>query len=403
MRRTSTQTHRLLAMKKPALHKLLKNSEAIALLCNQAGWNMDERKYTFQWMAGQRRLKTVFIPEHGLFGELQDQVKLNDTSLYQQLAPGVEWISLYNSTDHSLTASEEKLRELDTLIIDLQDTGSRYYTYISTTWLLLKKITVLNLDIKIIVLDKPNPAGRQVEGTRITSDYASFIGTEGLPHRHGLTMGELCRFFQNKLNGKWKLVIEPIHKSKSVFISPSPNIPGTTTCSLYSGQCLWEGTNISEGRGTTLPFETIGAPFLQWVFNEEWNNSRHVAYNKHCWIRPLIFIPVYHKFAHQLCQGIHLHVHEKEKYHSLSHSLQLVKFIREKTEDFEWREGSYEAFNDKKAIELIIGDQLLLDYMNNKTDWKEVKLRLSEEESAWIKETSTFLEYKQPLKKLKIK
>ncbi|MEI9809593.1 MAG: exo-beta-N-acetylmuramidase NamZ domain-containing protein [Bacteroidota bacterium] len=200
-------------------------------------------------------------------------------------------ISLYNSTDHSLTASREQLAALDTIIIDIQDAGSRYYTYTVTVWLLLQKITALHLDLTIIVLDKPNPAGRQVEGTRINNEYASFIGLEGLPHRHGLTIAELCNYFREKLQGKWELIVSTIRKKEIVFIPPSPNIPSVNTCWVYSGQCLWEGTNISEGRGTTLPFETIGAPFLNWVFAEDWNAAHHSLYNKNCYIRPLLFIP----------------------------------------------------------------------------------------------------------------
>jgi uncharacterized protein YbbC (DUF1343 family) len=390
-------------MKTIPLYKYLKKKEAIGLLCNQSGWHTNTCKYSFQSLATTGQLKKVFIPEHGLFGELQDQYKLDDTSIYKNLSKNIEWISLYNSTSHSLTASDKQLRELDTLIIDIQDTGSRYYTYTSTIWLLLKRITDLKLNITVIIFDKTNPAGRQVEGTAIKKEYASFIGLEGLPHRHGLTLGELCRYFKNKLKGKWELIIVPVNKKEILFISPSPNIPTATTCSLYSGQCLWEGTNISEGRGTTLPFETIGAPFLKWIFADDWNDSHHPAYNKNCYIRPLLFIPVFHKFTGETCQGIHLSVHKKEKYHSLSHSLQLIKYIKEKSPAFEWRSGSYEAFNDKKAIELLIGDQLLLDYTEDKAGWKEVKGKLDEEETGWIKEVSPFLIYKSSLQKLKIK
>jgi uncharacterized protein YbbC (DUF1343 family) len=388
-------------MKKDPLYKLLKKSGSIGLLCNQSGWHAG--KYTFQWLAEQDRLKKVFIPEHGLFGELQDQVKLDDTSIYKKLGPNIEWISLYSENEHSLVASGQQLSQLDTLVIDIQDAGSRYYTFTTTIWLLLKKITELNLDIRIIVIDKINPAGRQVEGTRIKKEYASFIGLEGLPHRHGLTLAELCRYFKNKLSGNWELFVVPAPKKNGIFISPSPNIPTTRTCTIYSGQCLWEGTNISEGRGTTLPFETIGAPFLDWMFDRDWNDKSSPVYNKNCWIRPLIFTPVFHKFAHESCMGLQLLVQEKKEYHSLSHSLQLMKYIRENTPAFEWKQGKYEAFNEKKAIELLVGDQLLLDYLENKASWKELKLKLEEEETEWIKEVSPFLIYKSPLQKLKLK
>lgn len=390
-------------MKKDPLHKLLKKSESTGLLCNQSAWHPLTGKYTFQSLAETGKLKKVFIPEHGLFGELQDQVKMDDTSAYQQLAENIEWISLYNSANHSLTASDEQLKAIDTLVIDIQDAGSRYFTFTSTIWLLLKKITELQLTITIIVVDKPNPAGRQVEGTKITGPFASFIGLEGLPHRHGLTIGELCRYFKFKLGACWELIIIPARKKEAVFISPSPNIPAISTCTVYSGQCLWEGTNISEGRGTTLPFEMVGAPIMNWVFTDDWNNPKHPAYNKACFIRPVRFIPVFHKYKDEVCQGLHILPQSKKEYHSLAHSLQLIKYVKERTPGFEWREGRYEAFNDKKAIELLVGDQLLLDYLDNKTSWKEIQLKLDKEEREWIAEATPFLIYKQPLQKLKIK
>jgi uncharacterized protein YbbC (DUF1343 family) len=390
-------------MKQLLQYDIIKKSSHAGLLCNQTAWHVSQKKYSFQALIQKAVLKKVFIPEHGLFGELQDQEKPNTTTAYNYIAENIEWISLYSKNESSLTATANQLTGIDTLIIDLQDTGSRYYTFITTIWLLLKSITIHHLDIRIIVLDKPNPAGRHVEGTRMPKQYASFIGLEGLPHRHGLTIGELCRFFKNKLEADWELIINPIRKKDFIFIPPSPNIPTENTCSLYSGQCLWEGTNISEGRGTTLPFEMIGAPFLQWVFNEDWNDAKHPAYNKNVYIRPAKFIPVFHKYTNDACSGLHLMLHNKKKYHSLSHSIQLLKYIKEKTPAFEWKEGKYEAFNDKKAIELLVGDKLILDYFDNKNSWKEVKAKLQDEESAWIKEASPFLIYKSSLQQLKIK
>ncbi len=389
-------------MKKDPLYKLLKKSESIGLLCNHSAWHATTGQYSFQSLAATGKLKKVFIPEHGLFGELQDQVKLDDTSIYSSLAPGFDWISLYNSLDGSMTATDETLKGIDTLLIDLQDVGSRYYTFTSTTWLLLNKITSLKLDIKVVVLDKPNPAGRQVEGTRMTKDYASFIGLEGMPHRHGLTMAELCRYFKNKMNGDWELFVYPINPKDHRFIAPSPNIPSVAVCNLYSGQCLWEGTTISEGRGTTHPFEMIGAPSMDWVFQEDWNNQSHPAFQKNCQVRPTRFVPVFHKFANETCNGIQLLPAENKPYHSLAHSLKLVRYVKERNASFEWRAGVYEAFNDKKAIELLVGDALLLGWFEGKIPWKEIKEKINEEERAWIKEASPFLIYKPSLQKLKL-
>jgi uncharacterized protein YbbC (DUF1343 family) len=209
-------------MKKDPLYKLIKKSESIGLLCNHTAWHASNGQYSFQSLAATGKLKQVYIPEHGLFGELQDQAKLDNTSVYSSHGDNIEWISLYNSVEQSLTATDDQVRKIDTLIIDLQDAGCRYYTFISTISLLLKKITYLHLDIKVIVLDKPNPAGRTVEGTRMPKEYASFIGIEGLPHRHGLTIAEFCRYLKNKLEGEWKLFVYPISQKDYTF-SQYPN------------------------------------------------------------------------------------------------------------------------------------------------------------------------------------
>ncbi|MGK2864978.1 MAG: DUF1343 domain-containing protein [Chitinophagaceae bacterium] len=389
-------------MKKLLHYNILKKGSRVGLLCNQTAWHITTKEYSFESLIRKADLKKIFIPEHGLFGELQDQEKLDITSSYHFFSSQVEWISLYTTNETSLAANAGQLSGIDVLVIDLQDTGSRYYTFITTVWLLLKSNTIHHLDITIIVLDKPNPAGRQVEGTRMTREYASFIGIEGLPHRHGLTIGELCRYFKNKLEADWELIVYPIKKKDYYFVPPSPNIPSARVCSLYSGQCLWEGTNISEGRGTTLPFELIGAPFLDWIFREKWNDPVHPVYNKHVYTRPLIFIPYFHKHVKEACNGLHIMLNNKKKYHSLSHSIKLLKYIKEKTPEFAWRGGKYEALNDKNAIELLAGDQLILDYFENRNSWKELKSKFGEEEAAWIKEATPFLIYKPSLQQLKI-
>jgi uncharacterized protein YbbC (DUF1343 family) len=390
-------------MKTLLQYGFIKESSRIGILCNQTAWDFSEKKYRFEMLAASGLLKKIFIPEHGLFGELQDQEKLNSTLAYQKLSDSVEWVSLYHSENASLTATPEQLAGIDLLLIDLQDTGSRYYTFTTTVWLLLKSISERRLPIHIVVYDKPNPAGRKVEGTCLTREFASFIGIEGLPHRHGLTMGELCSYFRHQLKADWKLTVIPPAKKQLPFIPPSPNMPALQTCRLYSGQCLWEGTNVSEARGTTRPFEMFGAPFLDWTYGEKWNDASHPAFDPHVQLRPVSFIPVFHKYCNEPCHGLHVMVIDKKKYHSLSHSLRLIKFIKSRAKEFKWREGPYEAFNDKKAIELLVGDRLILDYFEDKSSWKEVRIKMREEERRWIKETKPFLLYKPVLQQLKFK
>lgn len=381
-------------------HTSFLNASYAGLLCNHTAWHSTPGNYLFQALASTLKIKTVFIPEHGLFGELQDQAKLNITSHYAYLDAGIQWISLYNDTAQALTAPVDVLLKHDCIIIDIQDVGSRYYTYTSSIWLLLQQLTQLQADIEIIILDKPNPAGRQVEGTRMPARFSSFIGLEGLPHRHGLSIGELCRYFKNKLGGKWQLSVITFNEDEHTFIPPSPNIPDIKTCRLYSGQCLWEGTNFSEGRGTALPFQQIGSPLATWVFNDSWNQHTHPLYHENIRCRPLIFIPVFHKYKEQPCYGLHLITDHRQPFHSLLFSLQLIRYIKERTAGFKWRTGTYEALNDRPAIELLTGDQLLLDYLESKATLQMVKEKLAYEEQEWIHEVSPFLLYPQPLKQI---
>lgn len=172
----------------------------IGLLCNQISFSPKEGKYLFEIFAQRGILKTMFVTEHGLFAELQDQIPLDSVTDYQQILPQTNFRSLYQSEKAtSLRVQKEDLVELDAVIVDLQDVGSRYYTYLSTLKYLLDTIAENRLTIKVILIDRPNPAGRQVEGSMMPGIYASFIGLAKLPHRYGLTVGEMALYFNHLL------------------------------------------------------------------------------------------------------------------------------------------------------------------------------------------------------------
>ena len=168
----------------------------LGVLCNQTAWNPERGEYLFESVAKMGKLTKVFMPEHGLFGELQDQVKLNSGDGYSKLLEGVEFISLYGSKEESLAASLKDLQEIDALIVELQDVGCRYYTYLSTIFNLFKVLKASETDLPIYIIDRINPAGRQVEGTALRPGYGSFIGIEGLVHifdfKHGASPFRPC-------------------------------------------------------------------------------------------------------------------------------------------------------------------------------------------------------------------
>jgi len=382
----------------------------LGLLCNQTSYDFESGRYLFEILADRKVLRKVFIPEHGLFSELQDQLPLNSTDIYSAMAEDVEFVSLYQSSEDSLKASVENLKDLDALIIDIQDTGCRYFTYLTTIYNIFETIYQNDLSISVYVLDKPNPAGRQVEGTLITKEYSSFIGIQGLPHRQGLTIGEMCLFFKNKIGASFELEIIPLPNfSTSFTIQPSPNISTETTSLMYSGQCLFEGTVLSEGRGTTRPFEIIGAPFIQWrdllkIRSRINSFIDHYSYlNLGVKIRPLCFIPAFHKFAEENCRGFQFHL-TGEKFHSLLYSMILIRMINEfytGTNTSIWLEGKYESGSEKTALEIIVGDSILLDFVNCKESYENVISVLEAGEESWIKLADKFRIYDAPLYRLK--
>ena len=391
------------------------HSGRLAVLCNQVAWNPEKGEYLFETLHKKGNLVRVFMPEHGLFAELQDQEKLDNTSAYDALGlSGVEFVSLYGSSEESLIAQVDKLRDIDAIVIELQDVGSRYYTFISTLYNLFTVLHKEGLDISVYILDRENPAGRSVEGTMLRAEYSSFIGIEGLPHRHGLTLGEMANLFYSELGARFPLhIISYVSRAASQYmmpwsVPPSPNIPGLFTCGFYSGQCLWEGTNVSEGRGTTRPFEMFGAPYMESLcrYNhtegyENWNDTNHPIYNQGVFIRWTKFLPTFHKFAGESCFGFQLLSNPGVQYHALAHALKMISFVRENCEGFEFRSGKYEAGNDKTAIELLLGDEILIDYIKDGGDWEDIWEHIKVEEQKWIRKSKKYLLYDNPLWRVK--
>jgi uncharacterized protein YbbC (DUF1343 family) len=389
----------------------------LGLLCNQAAWHRETGEYLFETLYRRGNLKRVFLPEHGLFGELQDQVKLDEAGSYEELGlQGCEFVSLYGSAESSLTAAPEKLADLDALVIELQDVGVRCYTFLSTlrnVFIALKNHTI---SLPVWLLDRENPAGPSVEGTPLKEGYASFIGIEGIPHRYGLTIGELAAYFYAETGAdfplhiiSWRAAAEP--RLFPWTIAPSPNIPGFFTAGFYSGQCLWEGTNVSEGRGTARPFEVFGAPWMENLldYNRKagfsgWNGADFPLADPGVFLRWHRFIPVFHKYQGQPCFGFQLILRDSsppgaglpkaKPYHALFHALRLVRFMAEHGEGFSFRPGSYEAGNDKTAIELLAGDPVLLNYLTGKgPDSGDLQEYLWKEEDGWIKKVREYRFY----------
>lgn len=341
------------------------------------------------------------MPEHGLFAELQDQVSGENLRYkYENL----EIVNLYGSSEESLVVKKDVLDSLDLVIIDIRDVGARYYTFLTTAYYLLQKIHEYSKlrdghKISVIIIDSPNPLGRKVEGTPLREGYESFVGVKGIPHRHGLTPGELLSYYNERDGMGVDLDIcsigelYPKKDKEATWIPPSPNIPTRQTCIVYPGQCLLEGTNLSEGRGTTKPFEIFGAPYLK-IDDELLLSQLKYTKNRSFHLRPLYFQPTFHKFSGQVCGGFQIMVLDEKKFSSLLFTLQLLKILRNfYPHDFQFPEGPYEFRSDKKAIQLLAGDSQILDFLDGKLSFERLKAYFLEEEIAWERKRKDFLLY----------
>jgi uncharacterized protein YbbC (DUF1343 family) len=307
------------------------------------------------------RVALVLGPEHGYGGEAQDMIGVADA----RDALGTPIRSLYGTSFDDLSPTAEDLAQIDVLVVDLQDVGARYYTFIWTAVLAMRACA--QAGVRVLVLDRPNPIGgdvARIEGRRQSRGCCSFVGLEPLPVRHSLTLGEVVA---------WRAAVEqlPLELVRIVsvaglerdehatawdrpFIPPSPNMPTYATALVYPGGCLLEGTNLSEGRGTTRPFEIVGAP---WIDGVRLADDLHALALPGMRARPLTFLPGFQKHAGTLCGGVQIHVTDAGTFRPMATYLALVTLARAQAPDrFAFRTAEYEFRDDVPAFDLLTGD-----------------------------------------------
>ncbi len=304
---------------------------------------------------------------------------------------GLPVFSLYGETRKPLPAMFE---DLDILLIDLQDVGTRVYTFIWTVVYCLQ--TAAETGKKVVILDRPNPvSGHMVEGNLLKRSCRSFVGLYEIPMRHGLTMGELAMLCNREMKiGAEIEVVKMQGWQRRMFFSdtgfpwvfPSPNMPTPLTAIVYSGQVIWEGTNISEGRGTTLPFELVGAPFIDYQqVLEKLSTIRLPG----CVLRPIVFEPTSGKWARQGCAGFHVHVTEKDCFLSYRFSLVLLQaLLNLYPGDFSYKKPPYEYEFEQLPMDMILGDVELRRALENGADILDL-------EQSWQQELADFDELRR--------
>lgn len=303
--------------------------------------------------------RLLFGPEHGYGGEAQDMISVNDTR------ESVPVFSLYGASEDELQPKPEQLRELDVIVVDLQDIGSRYYTFVWTAVLVLR--AAARAGVETVVLDRPNPLGGEVvEGGPQRPGYRSFVGLCDVAVRHGMTIGELCRMAQQeeRIDAEALHVVPMLGYGRELsfeatglpWVLPSPNMPTLDTARVYPGGCLLEGTLLSEGRGTTRPFEIWGAPFLDAPAIASQVLAAYGGNPPGARLRPLSFSPTFHKHAAKHCFGLQVHVSDPAALRSYELYLWLIAAVRRThPEAFGWRTEAYEFVTDRPAIDLLTG------------------------------------------------
>lgn len=332
--------------------------ERLAVLTHQAALAADGRHLLELLELDSIQPVVLFSPEHGLWGTHQDM-----ESVDSMMDPLFEFPvqSLYGRDSESLAPRRERLEGIDRLVVDMQDVGARYYTFAAT---LAKALRVAaQTGTRVTVLDRPNPIGALIrEGSPPLSEYHSYVGELAIPHRHGLTMGEIARWVVASeglsvdldvvtLKG-WDGKQWPAH---SIWVPPSPNMPTVQTALVYPGMCLLEGTNLSEGRGTTTPFLLFGAPYMD--ARAMAHSVRAMDADQGCLLIPCLFRPMFGKWAGSLCQGIRIHVNDPVKFRALTLGTAILRSAWElHPAEFAWRTETYEFETDRLAVDLLFGD-----------------------------------------------
>jgi uncharacterized protein YbbC (DUF1343 family) len=302
----------------------------------------------------------VFGPEHGYGGEAQDMIGVADA----RDPFGTPVRSLYGGDFGDLSPKPEDLTALDWLVVDLQDVGARYYTFVWTAVLAMRACA--RAGVRVLVLDRPNPLGgdpTRIEGRRQTREYCSFVGLEPIPVRHSLTLGEIVAWRAEAEQVPPELVrvlgVRGLERDGHAtawdrpFVMPSPNMPSYQTALVYPGGCLVEGTNLSEGRGTTCPFEMVGAP---WIDGVRLADELQALALPGARARPVTFQPMFHKHAGRVCGGVHLHVTDKASFRPFATYMALIALARaQDPHRFAFRTEKYEFRDDVPAFDLLAG------------------------------------------------
>lgn len=361
------------------------NKMRVGLICNQASVD-----HEFQHVADlfhektEINLTTLFGPQHGIRGDVQDN--MIETSHSKDVKTALPIYSLYSETREP---TRDMLEDVDVLVYDLQDIGGRVYTFIYT--MANAMIACAKYDKKMIVCDRPNPInGVDVEGGLLENGHESFVGMYPIPMRHGMTVGELAKFFNSRFGIDCDLEVIKVDgwnresyldETDSPWVIPSPNMPTVEAAVVFPGTVYFEGTGVSEGRGTTRPFEFVGAPYIN---AEDYAATLDSLELGGVIFRPTNFLPTFQKHQNQSCGGVFLHVTDRDAFKPVITGLAMVKAAFDMyPEDFEWKSPPYEYVFDRNPFDVIAGTTKIRESFEN-------RLPIEELSSSWLNDENEF-------------
>jgi uncharacterized protein YbbC (DUF1343 family) len=383
------------------------NGRRVALLAHPASV-ADDLTHSLDALAQlpDVQLAAALGPQHGLRGDKQDNM-MESPDCHDPVL-GIPVFSLYGKVRQP---TQTMMDSFDVLLVDLQDLGCRIYTFITTLRYVLEAAAQFNK--QVVILDRPNPAGRPVEGLTLRPGWESFVGAGSLPMRHGLTMGELAMWFVRTLNldvecevltmDGWSPESGPGYGwplGERAWVNPSPNAPNLWMARCYAGTVMLEGTTLSEGRGTTRPLELFGAPDLE--PRKLLAEMQHLApqWLQGCRLRECWFEPTFHKHAGKLCAGVQVHVEDGAYDHGAFRPWRLMalvfKALRRQRPDYElWRDFPYEYEYDRLAIDVINGGELLRQWVDDpEATPDDLEELAGADETAWIAERQAVMLYR---------
>lgn len=392
----------------PGLDRLLTTERAllkgkrVGLICNASSVTSRlQHAADLFHEADDFELVRLFGPEHGLRGDAQDMISVD--GVQRDGRTGLRVVSLYGPQERSLWPDEAELTDLDVLVFDVQDVGARYYTYVYTMAHAME--VAGRVGLPVVVCDRPNPIGGvQVEGNIVQEAYRSFVGRFPLPNRHGMTAGELAHFFRDSCGVASDVTVVPMQGWRRAmtfaetglpWVQPSPNMPTVDTALVYPGQCFFEGTLLSEGRGCTRPFEIFGAPYID---GHAWAEAT-LADLDTCGLggvalRPLTFLPTFQKHARVPCGGLQLHVLDRRAYRPVLTAVALMKSAWALWPDqAAWRTERYEYVSEPIAIDLLGGGPELRGEVESGADLRDIDARWDRERDDFDAQRLGFLLY----------